>query len=133
MNGIHKNRINEFVGKIGQIDVQFGPLPGIATAQRKHCWAQQIISSLRRISYTDTLLMQGVSPARCDPHSDIFDPVRGSLHYHRRGQLDEAIWLTFILTHFGKHAVTSGSLPEMFMGHSKRDLFGHLQIMVPTQ
>ena len=61
MSGIHKDRINEFVGKIGQIDAQFGPLPGIATVQRRHCWAQQIVSSLRRISYTDTLLMRGVT------------------------------------------------------------------------
>ncbi|MEW2914943.1 hypothetical protein [Leisingera sp. JC11] len=105
MSGIHKDRICEFVDKIGQIDEQFGPLPGIVTAQRRLCWAQQIVSSLRRISYTDTLLMRDVSPARCDPHSGIFDPVRGALHFQRHGQLDEAIWLTFILTHFGKHAV----------------------------
>lgn len=105
MSGIHKDRVNEFVAKIGQVDAQFGPLPEIATAQRRHCWAQQIVSSLRRISYTDTLLMRGLHPSRCDPNSVIFDPVRGALYCQRRGQLDEAIWLTFILTHFGKHAV----------------------------
>lgn len=116
MSGIHKNRINEFLGKIGQIDAQFGPLPGIATADRRKCWAQQIVSSLRRISYTDALLMRSVDAARCNPYSDIFDPVRGALHFQRMGQLDEAVWLTFILTHFGKHAVDEWKLAANIYG-----------------
>ena len=116
MNGVHKDRIDEFLGKMDQIDAQFGPLPGIATAQRRRCWAQQIVSSLRRISYTDTLLMRGVNAARCDPHSGIFDPVRGTLHFHRNGQLDEAVWLTFVLTHFGKHAVDEWKLAANIYG-----------------
>lgn len=110
MVGIHKERIEEFIEKIEQIDQQFGPLPGIATAEKKQCWAQQIVSSLRRISYTDTLLLRNVDPLRCDPHSDVFDPVRGALHLHRGGQLDEAVWLVFISTHFGKHAVDGWKL-----------------------
>jgi len=116
MSGIHKDRVHEFVGKIGLIDAQFGPLPGIATVQRRYCWAQQIVSSLRRISYTDTLLMRGVNPARCDPNSGIFDPVRGVLHFQRNGQLDEAVWLVFVLTHFGKHAVDEWKLAANVYG-----------------
>ncbi|MEP2474368.1 MAG: hypothetical protein ABJH45_22855 [Paracoccaceae bacterium] len=116
MKGIHKDRVNEFIGKIGQLDTNLGSLPGISTAQRRRCWAQQIVSSLRRISYTDTLLMRRVNPARSDPRSGIFDPVRGSLHYHRRGQLDEAIWLTFILTHFGKHSVDEWAFAQDVYG-----------------
>lgn len=116
MNGIHKDRTDEFVTKIGQIDQRFGPLLGVASAQQRQCWAQQIVSSLRRISYTETLLVRGVEPVRCDPHSDIFDPVRGALHFHRHGQLDEAVWLTFILTHFGKHAVDEWKLAQNIYG-----------------
>lgn len=116
MSSIHKDRIDEFVGKIRQIDQLYGPLPGISTAQRRQCWAQQIVSSLRRIAYTDTLLSRGVHPSRCDPHSGAFDPVRGALHFYRHGQLDEAIWLTFILTHFGKHAKDEWKLAENVYG-----------------
>jgi len=116
MNGLHKDRIDEFLGKMDQIDEQFGPLPGIATAQRRFCWAQQIVSSLRRISYTDTLLVRGVNAARGVPHSGIFDPVRGSLYYQRNGQLDEAVWLAFVLTHFGKHAVDEWKLASNVYG-----------------
>ncbi len=110
MSGIHRDRIDEFVGKIGQIAQQLGPLRGITTAQRKHCLAQQIVSSLRRISYTDTLLEREVSPSRCNPLSGVFDPVRGAIYLNRKGRLDEAVWLTFILTHFGKHAVDEWKL-----------------------
>lgn len=116
MTGIHKDRIAEFIAKIGKIDQQLGPLPGIATAQRRQCWAQQIVSSLRRISYTETLLARGVNPSRCDPSSEIFDPVRGAIYLHRSGQLDEAVWLTFILTHFGKHAVDEWEFAENVYG-----------------
>lgn len=116
MNGIHKARIDEFVEKIGQIDARFGPLPGISTVQRKRCWAEQIVSSLRRISYTDTLIMRGVNAARRDPNSGIFDPLRGALHLQRNGQLDEAVWLVFVLTHFGKHAVDEWKLAANVYG-----------------
>lgn len=116
MTGIYKDRVDEFVEKIGQIDQQFGPLHGIATAGRRQCWARQIVSSLRRISYTDTMLLRGVSPSRCDPYSGIFDPIRGALYLHRNGQLDEAVWLAFILTHFGKHAVDEWKLARHVYG-----------------
>lgn len=116
MSGIHKERTGEFVAKIAQIEQQFGPLPGIAAAQRKHCWAQQIVSSLRRIAYTDTLLSRRLNPSRCDPHSDIFDPVRGVIYLHRNGQLDEAVWLNFVLTHFGRDAEDEWKLAENVYG-----------------
>lgn len=115
MSRLHKDRIDEFVEKIAQIEQQV-PLPGIATAEQRQCWAKQIISSLRRISYTDTLLTRGVSAARCDPNSGIFDPMRGALHYQRSGQLDEAVWLNFVLTHFGKHAVDEWKLAANVYG-----------------
>lgn len=116
MIGIHKDRTDEFVKKIEQIDVDFGPLPGIVTVQKRECWAQQIVSSLRRISYTDFLLARGVSAARCDPNSGIFDPLRGAIYLQRNGQLDEAVWLAFVLTHFGKHAADGWKLAANIYG-----------------
>ncbi|RWR04688.1 alpha-glutamyl/putrescinyl thymine pyrophosphorylase clade 3 protein [Paenirhodobacter populi] len=108
--------MNEIVGRIEHIDAQFGPLPSIASPQRRRCWAQQIVSSLRRISYTDALIVRGVDAARSDPHSGIFDPIRGSLYFQRNGQLDEAVWLTFVLTHFGKHAADGWKLAANVYG-----------------
>lgn len=116
MIGVHKDRVDEFVDKIEQINERYGPFLGIQTLERRRCWAQQIISSLRRISYTDTLLLRKVDPSRCVPYSGIFEPIRGALHLHRNGQLDEAIWLTFVLTHFGKHAEDEWKLAENVYG-----------------
>ncbi|WP_372095201.1 hypothetical protein [Tistrella mobilis] len=116
MNGLHKDRINEFVKKIGQLDQKFGPLPGIASSARRRCWAQQIVSSLRRISYTETLLMRSVEPASRDPYSGAFDPIKGALHFYRHGQLDEAVWLVFVLSHFGKHAIDGWKLAQNVYG-----------------
>lgn len=116
MSGRYKDQINEYVEKIEEIDQKFGPLPGLAGHPKRLCWAQQIISSLRRIAYTETLLSRGVSPSRCDPHSGIFDPLKGTIHLHRNGQLDEAVWLAFVLTHFGKHAIDEWKLAENIYG-----------------
>ncbi len=116
MNGKHKDRIPEFLQKIEQLEQQFGPLLGLTSDGRKLCWAQQIISSLRRIAYTETLLARKVQPNSIDPNFEHFDPVRGTIHFHRNGQLDEAIWLTFIITHFGKHAVDEWRLAKNVYG-----------------
>lgn len=116
MVGIHKARMAEILEKIEQIDQQVGPLSGITTIAKKQCWAQQILSSLRRISYTDTLLTRGVNAARRNPHSEIFDPVRGAIDLHRNGELDEAVWLVFILTHFGKSAIDEWKLAANIFG-----------------
>jgi hypothetical protein len=62
------------------------------------------------------LLARAVDSPRCDPYSGIFDPVRGSIYFHRNGHLDEAVWLTFILTHFGKHAVNEWKFAENIYG-----------------
>ncbi len=115
MSGLHKDRIDEFVEKIAQIEQQ-EPLPGITTAERRLCWAEQIVSSLRRISYTDALLVRAVDQSRCEPYSGIFDPVRGAIYLNRKGKLDEAVWLTFILTHFGKHIVDDWKFSENVYG-----------------
>jgi hypothetical protein len=38
-----------------------------------------------------------------DPHHAAFDPLKGASLLMRRGEPDEAVWLTFVATHFGKH------------------------------
>ncbi|PCJ89715.1 MAG: hypothetical protein COA52_11510 [Hyphomicrobiales bacterium] len=116
MAGIHRDELIDILAKIERIEHEFGPLPGIATAAQKQCWAQQIVSSLRRISYINALLMRKVDPARCDPHSSIFDPLRGAIYLSRKREFDEAVWLTFILTHFGKHALDGWKLSANVYG-----------------
>ncbi|MFP1592494.1 hypothetical protein ACLB1M_28880 [Escherichia coli] len=39
---------------------------------------------------------------RKEPNSDVFDPLRAACLYLRDNNYDEACWLVFLATHFGK-------------------------------
>lgn len=79
------------------------PLLGAATAARKNALVAQMIESLRRIEFVKRIAVRPLDPRRIDPASELFDPLRAALLQFRSGDLDEAIWLVFLATHFGKH------------------------------
>lgn len=116
MISIHRDRIDDIIARIDLLAARFGPMPGLNIVGSKLCWAQQIVSSLRRTSYTDVLLARKVDPIRCDPHSELFDPIRAAIHFGRSGLLDEAVWLVFVLTHFGKHSLDEWKLAKNIYG-----------------
>lgn len=80
------------------------PLPGIRREAQRTCLARQMVDSVRRIQYVHHVRDTQISPNRADPTSAIFDPVRASVLKLRQGDLNEAYWLVFLSTHFGKHA-----------------------------
>lgn len=80
-------------------------LPGIADSGARATLAWQMVASLRRLDYTSRLRERPISPERADPRSMLFDPERAAILHARAGRIDEAFWLTFLMTHFGKHAV----------------------------
>lgn len=79
------------------------PLPGVSTAARRDSLVAQMAESLRRIEYVRRIALRPIDPNRGDPASDLFDPLRAGLLHFRSSNLDEAIWLVFLATHFGKH------------------------------
>jgi hypothetical protein len=42
-------------------------------------------------------------PISSDPHSELFDPLKAAVQCARVGNFDDAFWLVFLATHFGKH------------------------------
>src|SRR6266478_4473635 len=78
-------------------------LPGIDNARARRTLAMQMVASLRRLEYTERIRHRNISPERTNPQSPLFDPERAAILYARAGQLDEAFWLVFLATHFGKH------------------------------
>jgi hypothetical protein len=70
---------------------------------RRSTLVMQMVASLRRLDYTRAIKSRAVAPNRADPTSRYFDPERAASFYARRGQVDEAIWLIFLATHFGQH------------------------------
>ncbi|MDF2117650.1 hypothetical protein PY365_18885 [Roseiarcaceae bacterium H3SJ34-1] len=95
-------------------------LPGLVDPQWRATFVAQIISSLRRIEYVQQIARRDISADRCDPHQNAFDPIKGAALRARQGALDEAVWMTFIGTQFGKHIDDGWKLASNVMGS-----FGH--------
>jgi hypothetical protein len=102
--GLCRDRHSELLSSLAKYEASKQSLPGIRKAAHREAWVQQIISSLRRIEFISVMHQRDVAPNRIDPHSPLFDPLKGAVFLMRKGEIDEAIWLTFIATHFGKHA-----------------------------
>ena len=77
-------------------------LPGVADPTARATLVKQMIASLRRLDYSRIISTRDISPGRTDPQSLLFDPERAAVLHFRAGRLDEAFWLVFLITHFGK-------------------------------
>jgi len=80
-------------------------LPGIASDPARLTLATQMVASLRRLDYTRILQSRSIDPRRMAPDNALFDPERAAILQARLGNIDEAFWLLFLATHFGKHGV----------------------------
>ena len=88
---------------LGAFSANRRPLPGIANPAARATLAMQMVASLRRMEYSDIIRTREISPDRADPNSPYFDPERAAMFHMRAGNIDEAFWLVFLITHFGKH------------------------------
>ena len=79
------------------------PLPGVGTGTRRKSLVAQMVESIRRIEFVKRIAVRPIDPHRSDPGSALFDPLRAALLHFRDHELDEAIWLVFLATHFGRH------------------------------
>ncbi|MGJ5019643.1 hypothetical protein [Bradyrhizobium oligotrophicum] len=112
----HKNRANELLSSLANYETDNGSFAGLRTASRRATLVKQIISSIRRIEYISAIQSRQIAPERTDPHSVLFDPIRGASALNRKGEVDEATWLTFIGTQFGKHKDDGWKLAANVMG-----------------
>lgn len=115
-NPVHRDRRQELLDNLFRYEAQHGALPGIADPAWRETLIAQLISSLRRIELIRSLLTKNIDQRRLDPSSPLFDPLQGSLLLSRQGNADEAIWLAFIGTHFGKHLKDGWKLPALVFG-----------------
>ena len=113
-----KARARELTRAITRYQTTAGTLPGLAGSGRLDALVAQFIDSLRRIEFAHYIRDAQHDPARIDPASDMFDPLRAAVLRNRRGENDEAWWLVFLGTHFGKHNVDGWRLA--------RDVYGRL-------
>lgn len=80
-----------------------GNIPGLKSEGAIDSFARQCIDSCRRVEYVHVQTRRALSSERCNPDSSLFDPFLAAILKFRDGDTEEAVWLVFLGTHFGKH------------------------------
>jgi hypothetical protein len=111
-------RARELWHGIADYNAKVFALPGLTGVGHTETLAAQFVDSIRRVEFAHYIRDAEHSSARCDPASGLFDPLRAAVLCNRRGEFDEAWWLVFLATHFGKHAADGWRLA--------RDVYGKL-------
>ncbi|MDM9627631.1 hypothetical protein QTL95_17145 [Rhizobium sp. S152] len=81
-------------------------LPGIASAATLDTLAMQFVASLRREDYYAQVQKKQVSASRADPNHPSFDAERAVAYHMQNGQVEDAAWLVFLMTHLARPADT---------------------------
>ena len=88
------------------------PLPGASSPGRLDTLILQIIDIVRRIKYVTVVRDKTQGQVFANPESKYFDPLRAAIWHNQQGNYNEAFWLVFLLTHFGKNKKSSWSLAQ---------------------
>ena len=89
---------------------------GLDSPERKHVLVGQLIDSIRRIEYLRITSIRAKSASLHTPYSGSFQPLGGAAVMYNAGQTDDAYWLVYLATHFGKHMTDGWNLTEDFYG-----------------
>jgi hypothetical protein len=116
-------RANELNAKLVKFDAEVESLLGIKDEVARAVLVEQIVESLRRIEFVYFVRDGKIDPRRADPSSHLFDPIRAAAHQIRKGEPDEAFWLVFLSTHFGKHIRYGWALTRAVYGGSNGELW----------
>jgi hypothetical protein len=81
-------------------------LKGLPDAATIETLAMQFVASLRREDYYKLVQAKPISPQRADPNSPSFDAERAVAFHMQQGNIDEAGWLIFLMTHFARRPDT---------------------------
>ncbi len=91
-------------------------LLGIQTDAARGVLVAQLLESVRRVEYVKSITAKPATIASTNPHSSGFNPLRAAWYHQSQGNSDEACWLIFLATHFGKHAVDGWQLLQAVYG-----------------
>lgn len=78
------------------------PLDGIHSYETRHTLALQLLDSIRRVEFVRSISQKSFSEQRTNPASSLFDPLKAAVIHRNNGNFEEAIWLVFLITIFGK-------------------------------
>ena len=91
-------------------------LVGMSKANRKSTLIAQMIDSIRRTEYLLQVSIRSSSASLSTPYSGSFQPLAGASAMYKAGQIDDAYWLVYLATHFGKHKQDGWNLTEDIYG-----------------
>ncbi|MEH3092644.1 MAG: hypothetical protein PGN20_11510 [Agrobacterium cavarae] len=77
-------------------------LPGANDDETRFALAMQIVASLRREAYYQAVQQKTIAASKADPNSGNFDPERAVAYHLQQGNIEEACWLIFMMTHFAR-------------------------------
>lgn len=81
-------------------------LPGLEAANARDCFIQHLVASDRSRRYIEHFRHSvKLTDRQCDPEDACFNPYAAAVLHHRDDDSDEALWLVFLLVHFGHHRV----------------------------
>lgn len=80
-------------------------IPILQSRANRESFIEQVVDSIHRVKYIETMKFRLLTPQRLNPQDDLFDPLLAAIILQKSGQTEEACWLVFLATHFGKHHV----------------------------
>ena len=98
------------------------PLEGLVDAASLETLAMQFIASLRREEYYSKVQQKKISAERADPNSPQFDAERAVAYHMQNGNLEEAAWLVFLMTHLARPANTGWLRLRIYMASWATDV-----------
>jgi hypothetical protein len=98
-------------------------LDGIQTQAAKDCFLLQLEDSIRRIEYVKLVRAKQHDARSANPHLGTFNPIAAAAWHIANGNIDEASWLVFLITHFGKNKFTGWQLVKNIYGGLGQHLF----------
>ena len=76
---------------------------GLNSEERICTLARQCLDSEKRIKYVQVISEKDLNDSVLDPNSIGFDAIKASCLLNNKGLYDEAVWMCFLGTFFGKH------------------------------
>ena len=110
---VEADRLQDVLDRLRQEPAQ---VPGLQSDERRDAFLGQLIESQRRTRYIERLKTLDLRSSALDAAGSSFDPLKGALLKLRASEFDEACWLVFLATHFGRSRRTDWQLAGDFYG-----------------
>ena len=116
MRSIGEARREELEHELARYHEEVRALPGAIEYVNLLALTEQFVDSIRRVEFAKSIGARRLSPKRAEPSSELFDPLKAAAWHRQNGNIEEACWLVFLATHFGKNVRTGWRLAQDIYG-----------------